>query len=96
MSNTDVVFQGDESGIILQGGGGLEGRQVSVWRKDKGLLEQSSILPSLQTLRLAKKIKTGGRGASMRHAIVSEKKRYNLIMDQNIHSYKRLNTYCVL
>lgn len=74
MSNMNVVFQGDESGIILQGG--LEGRQVSVWRKDKGLLEQSSILPSLQTLGIAKKIKTGrGVGASMRHAIVSEKKK---------------------
>lgn len=60
MSNMNVVFQGDESGIILQGG--LEGRQVSVWRKDKGLLEQSSILPSLQTLGIAKKIKTGRGG----------------------------------
>lgn len=45
ISDINVLFQGGGSGIVIQGG--LEGREVEVWRKVGWPQEQSSILSSL-------------------------------------------------
>lgn len=54
ISDMNVAFQGDESGIVIQGG--LEGSEVRAWRKVRGPpLEKSRVLLSLQTLEIARK-----------------------------------------
>lgn len=82
-----VTFQGEESGTVMQGDWNLA--RLGSGERFRGPLGQSGVLPSLDTLEIAKKIKVRRGGRRMSYAIALEKRGKrdsNLAIDWNNYS----------